>query len=128
MADSQSQHWRFRREGDANEGVVVSTAEGLNWIDDEILSGEDQVSPADRTEWTELGDHPYWGEQISTASRLETEDEEEADPDMTSMIDVVFLLIIFFMVAATLTVQKSLDSPTQKQVDGAGVHNAPNRN
>ncbi|MDG2207875.1 MAG: biopolymer transporter ExbD [Pirellulales bacterium] len=121
MADSQSQHWRFRREGDANEGVVVSTAEGLNWIDDEILSGEDQVSPADRTEWTELGDHPYWGEQIPTASRLKTEDEEEADPDMTSMIDVVFLLIIFFMVAATLTVQKSLDSPTQKQVDGAGV-------
>lgn len=36
---------------------------------------------------------------------------EEADMDMTPMVDVTFLLLIFFMVTASFTVQKSLPIP-----------------
>ena len=115
MPNPQKQQWRFRREGDRDEGVVVSAAEGLRWIEDGVLTGEDEVSPSGKIQWCLLGDHPYWGQQLSGSGRVHDVIEDEADPDMTSMIDVVFQLIIFFMLAATLTVQKTLDSPHQKQ-------------
>lgn len=35
--------------------------------------------------------------------KLRKRDEPSADPDMTPMIDMVFLLLIFFMVAATMS-------------------------
>jgi biopolymer transport protein ExbD len=103
VLNPQIQQWRFRREGDRDEGVVVSATEGLRWIEDGVLTAEDEVSPADRTQWCVLGDHPYWGQQISNPARAYAATEDEVDPDMTSMIDVVFQLIIFFMVAASLT-------------------------
>jgi biopolymer transport protein ExbD len=122
VLNPQIQQWRFRREGDRDEGVVVSATEGLRWIEDGVLTAEDEVSPADRTQWCVLGDHPYWGQQISNPARAYAATEDEVDPDMTSMIDVVFQLIIFFMVAASLTVQKTLDSPHQKsQQQGAAA-------
>jgi biopolymer transport protein ExbD len=36
---------------------------------------------------------------------------QEADMDMTPMVDVTFLLLIFFMVTASFTMQKSLNIP-----------------
>ncbi|MDX1948759.1 MAG: biopolymer transporter ExbD [Pirellulaceae bacterium] len=36
---------------------------------------------------------------------------QEADMDMTPMVDVTFLLLIFFMVTASFTMQKSLNVP-----------------
>jgi biopolymer transport protein ExbD len=39
------------------------------------------------------------------------DDEEEDDMDMTPMVDVTFLLLIFFMITAAFTMQKSLESP-----------------
>lgn len=37
--------------------------------------------------------------------------DNEAEMDMTPMVDVTFLLLIFFMVTATFTLQKSLEIP-----------------
>jgi len=39
----------------------------------------------------------------------------EADMDMTPMVDVTFLLLIFFMVTAAFSLQKSLEIPKPKQ-------------
>lgn len=36
---------------------------------------------------------------------------ESADVDMTPMVDIVFLLLIFFMVTASFAMQKSIESP-----------------
>lgn len=38
-------------------------------------------------------------------------EDEEDDMDMTPMVDVTFLLLIFFMITAAFTMQKSLESP-----------------
>ena len=92
-------------------------------LEDGVLNAEDQVSPADQTAWSVLGNHPYWSQLIPDSANARKKDEDEVDPDMTSMIDVVFQLIIFFMVAASLTVQKTLDSPHQKNPGtGRGRH------
>lgn len=40
---------------------------------------------------------------------------EEADMDMTPMVDVVFQLLIFFMLTASFTMQKSLNVPKPQQ-------------
>ena len=39
------------------------------------------------------------------------DDKEQDDLDMTPMVDVVFLLLIFFMVTASFTLQKSIEQP-----------------
>ena len=41
----------------------------------------------------------------------------EDELDMTPMVDVTFLLLIFFMVTASFTLQKSLEQPHAKQDD-----------
>ncbi len=50
------------------------------------------------------------GERIELDARR----REESDMDMTPMVDVTFLLLIFFMVTAAFTAQKSLPLPTPK--------------
>ena len=42
------------------------------------------------------------------------EKTEDAEMDMTPMVDVTFLLLIFFMVTAAFTMQKSFEVPTPK--------------
>ncbi len=39
----------------------------------------------------------------------------ESDMDMTPMVDVTFLLLIFFMVTASFTMQKAMDIPQQEE-------------
>ena len=49
-----------------------------------------------------------------------TDDKRETtESDMTPMVDVTFLLLIFFMVTAAFTLQKSLNVPPPKE-DGKG--------
>ena len=38
-------------------------------------------------------------------------EREESEMDMTPMVDVTFLLLIFFMVTASFTIQKSIEQP-----------------
>lgn len=42
------------------------------------------------------------------------EQPPQEDMDMTPMVDVTFLLLIFFMITASFAVQKSIQRPTQK--------------
>jgi biopolymer transport protein ExbD len=44
---------------------------------------------------------------------------EEAEMDMTPMVDVTFQLLIFFMVTASFTMQKSLKIPAPKETQAA---------
>lgn len=51
-------------------------------------------------------------QQFEMPRNKERMDEEM---DMTPMVDVTFLLLIFFMVTASFTLQKSMDLPTKTQ-------------
>ena len=48
------------------------------------------------------------------------DDRKSASVEMTSMVDVTFLLLIFFMVTASFNLQKSIEMPRQ-QTAGAGI-------
>ena len=47
-------------------------------------------------------------------SFVKKEKAEQPEMDMTPMVDVTFLLLIFFMVTAAFTMQKSFEIPTPK--------------
>ena len=47
-------------------------------------------------------------------SFLRKEKKAQPEMDMTPMVDVTFLLLIFFMVTAAFTMQKSFEIPTPK--------------
>ncbi len=68
--------------------------------------------------------HPHPHLVVSPALELHDEDEddqvldrkprEEPELDMTPMVDVTFLLLIFFMVTAAFSLQKSIEMPRQQ--------------
>lgn len=48
-------------------------------------------------------------------------EEEEGDMDMTPMVDVTFLLLIFFMITAAFALQKAIAVPPVDDSDAASV-------
>ena len=57
-------------------------------------------------------------EDPDPAIRFGNDSEKKEDElDMTPMVDVVFLLLIFFMVTASFTLQKSIEQPPSKIED-----------
>ena len=53
-------------------------------------------------------------EEIDDVVAFEKKEIPEDELDMTPMVDVTFLLLIFFMVTASFTLQKSLEQPHAK--------------
>ncbi|MDB4778200.1 biopolymer transporter ExbD [bacterium] len=51
---------------------------------------------------------------VQFGRKMESEDD---DMDMTPMVDVTFLLLIFFMVTASFTLQKSIEQPPSQTDD-----------
>ncbi len=59
-------------------------------------------------------------EQAAVAAAFRRRDDATPDDlDMTPMVDVTFLLLIFFMVTAAFSLQKSLEVPTPDQQENA---------
>ena len=52
-------------------------------------------------------------------SRFQDDDDEHRELDMTPMVDVTFLLLIFFMVTAAFGLQKSLEAPVSAKEEAA---------
>jgi biopolymer transport protein ExbD len=58
---------------------------------------------------------PGAGEDEEPITLGEKREDFETEMDMTPMVDVTFLLLIFFMVTAAFSMQKSLEIPKPKQ-------------
>lgn len=55
----------------------------------------------------------------ATANFARPRAESGEDMDMTPMVDVTFLLLIFFMITASFSVQKSIQRPAQKDQEAS---------
>ena len=58
---------------------------------------------------------PYQEEKIDDAVQFGAAGHDESEMDMTPMVDVTFLLLIFFMVTAAFSMQKALEVPKPKE-------------
>ena len=77
-----------------------SSGDGMNYQD-----------PPNRTDGGD-GDGNGGFEAVALAKKKKSTDDEM---DMTPMVDVTFLLLIFFMVTASFVIQMSMDLPTKQQ-------------
>jgi biopolymer transport protein ExbD len=62
--------------------------------------------------WDELADITH-----AQRRRRGRDDSDEEEMDMTPMIDITFLLLIFFMITATFELQKGLAFPSKDPID-----------
>ncbi|MDG1872355.1 MAG: biopolymer transporter ExbD [Mariniblastus sp.] len=64
--------------------------------------------------WKGIDESTPEEEELEDNVAFEKKDIPEDELDMTPMVDVTFLLLIFFMVTASFTLQKSLEQPHTK--------------
>jgi biopolymer transport protein ExbD len=115
--------WRVRWDGASDAGHAVTAAQLFTGIEHGVWSEVDEVLAPGEHRWTAIGDHPQAGEFLPPPEIFPPLEPEEAQTDLTPLIDVIFQLIIFFMIAATYTVQKTLDLPRAEPptADARGV-------
>lgn len=106
--------WRIRPAGSSSEGRAVPYARLALGIESEEAGEMDEVRAPGEAGWVMIGEHPATSDLVPSRRMPAYRDTEEAESDMTPMIDVTFQLVIFFMIAATYTVQKTLDLPASQ--------------
>jgi biopolymer transport protein ExbD len=102
--------------------ATTESAEGLP-----VYSGVAISAPSLQPDWE--GGSPAAVPGVPVLAMADDEDEEErvtirskpeeSEMDMTPMVDVTFQLLIFFMVTASFTMQKSLKIPAPKETQAA---------
>lgn len=111
--------WRVRKEDSSGEGTAVAYADLAQAVADGLFGEGDEVrGPRDR-QWVPLGEHGDLEEHLPPSPLYKAKAHDEADMDMTPMIDVSFQLIIFFMITAAFVVQKTLDMPAAHRQSNA---------
>jgi len=80
---------------------------------DEVAGDAERAGRVAAAAWSVGGDDDAGEPPISFGDR----DREEQDMDMTPMVDVTFLLLIFFMITAAFSLQKSIEVPKPDRSD-----------
>jgi biopolymer transport protein ExbD len=106
-----TQPWQLRSEDGVGEGRAIDFRALVRGISDGVWSEAEQVRDPRDGRWRPIGDHPQLQEFLPHKPLFTPKPAEEAEMDMTPMIDVTFQLIIFFMITAAFVVQKTLDMP-----------------
>ncbi len=106
--------WTVRtRRGDQIDDVDEAIVRDLLYR--HKLTPEDWASPAGENDFKQLALLDAFSVVVSANRRRRRKKEAaEADMDMTPMIDVVFLLLIFFMITATFHLQTGMNFPPDK--------------
>lgn len=103
--------WRVRKDGVREPGKAIRFERLSQGISDGVWLDTDEVLAPREQQYRLIGEHPQLAEFVPRRSLFRSKAGEEAEMDMTPMIDVTFQLLIFFMIAATYVVQKTLDMP-----------------
>ncbi len=103
--------WLVRTASETGPGRSIDFHRLAQGIEDGVWKEEDQARGPQDPQWRLIGEHPQLEEFVPPAPLFHRSTGGEAEMDMTPMIDVVFQLLIFFMIAATYTLQKTLDLP-----------------
>lgn len=115
-----SASWLVRAAGETGPGRPIDFRRLAQGIEDGVWKEEDEVRGPQDSQWWLIGEHPQLEEFVPPVPLFRRSTGDEAEMDMTPMIDVVFQLLIFFMIAATYTLQKTLDMP-QARADEEGA-------
>lgn len=122
MTEAEREVWQVRPAGALHEGRRVPWGTLRQGINQELVGELDEVrGPGDKG-WRPVAEHPRTHPHLPQPTRVKVREDEDAESDLTPMIDVTFQLLIFFMITATFVVQKTLDMPrAESSPDGTGA-------
>jgi len=111
----------------------------VDWVQQSRLLANDRVRPARSKDWVTVEETPALGDFLPKAEPMRAEDQAEAlepvqvdfnwkrrtdddddDVDMIPLIDISLVLLIFFMMTATVAVSGA-DIPTPQVYQGVGL-------
>jgi len=94
-----------RHEGREEEWIIAS-------LDGGALSGEDYVRREGETRWRKIASIRRLASHAPAPEPILRRTPEPAEVmDLTPLVDVTFLLLLFFMLTASFTIQKTIEAP-----------------
>ena len=110
--------WEIRTNGLDERRSGLSTEKVRDYLSRGLFSPEDWARPSPEAPWRQIATIDEFEDVAANRSRRRFRPKLESHGiDMTPMIDVTFLLLIFFMITATFHMQKGLDFPPDKTED-----------
>lgn len=114
MSPSAAAIWRVRPAGTAGQGKPVSFDRLAGAVHTEDVGDLDEVLAPGASTWLAVADQPQIAPYVPKPRDAGAGLQDDSEVDMTPMIDCTFQLLIFFMIAASYTIQKTLDLPASK--------------
>lgn len=98
-----------------DDAIEAEPAESVEMLGaDDVVDDSGSESEIPPIRWKEEPDESDAEEYEPVAFKGDKSDRE-SEMDMTPMVDVTFLLLIFFMVTASFTLQKTIEQPPQQE-------------
>jgi biopolymer transport protein ExbD len=111
--------FKIRHAGSPQHVSGQSAQEIVEAMQDGLWEGTDEVMGPNDRKWIALEDHPVFREAVEAMEEAAEADMMEHDDDhidMNPLIDVCLVLLVFFILATTMSVmEKVLDMPQSKQ-------------
>ena len=103
--------WKVRQEGSPQVRENLSTAQVLTGLDEGEWEPTDEVRGPDDRDWVQFENHPAFADAVALEP-LPSPEDDETHVDMTPLIDVVMVLLVFFILIFTYSVlEKRLEAP-----------------
>ncbi len=103
--------WKVRQEGSPQVRENLSTAQVLTGLDEGEWEPTDEVRGPDDRDWVRFENHPAFADAVALEP-LPSPEDDETHVDMTPLIDVVMVLLVFFILIFTYSVlEKRLEAP-----------------
>ncbi len=110
--------WKVRQEGSPQVRQGLSLHQVLQDLEEGEWGPTDEVRGPDDADWKRFEDHPLFADAVAFEP-LPTPEQDETHVDMTPLIDVTMVLLVFFILLFTYSVlEKRLDAPSASGRDG----------
>jgi biopolymer transport protein ExbD len=119
MTPTPPTDWLVRLSADPNPRPVPTPEAVLEGVRDGDWEPSDEVrGPGDRM-WVPIEEHPLFADAISGMGPPPPEPVDETTLDMNPLIDVALVLLIFFILTATVqTLRRTIDLPSPTPDEG----------
>lgn len=119
-------NWTIRKAGTGETRTGLSTDDVRTAVFRGEVDGEDWACNTSQTEWRQIALIDEFADGVSGSRRRKVRTTtDDAEMDMTPMIDVTFLLLIFFMITASFSLQKGLDVPSNSEQESEATAPLP---
>lgn len=112
--------WLVRLVGEPNPRQFDDPHKVLEGIRDGDWDPADEVRGPGETFWRPIEDHPAFADAVSEMGPPPPEPPDETHLDMNPLIDVALVLLVFFILTATVTtLRRTIDVPSPPPEDAA---------